>query len=102
MQRIDIFEKAVKDKGFRLTRTNLVKNEGVYKVRSAFYDNFEKGIHIFWDAEGNAYVRKEKVKDNENFYLCHNFYGHKIAFPIRDTYWRDESFDLYLPGANKK
>ncbi len=102
MQRIDIFEKAVKDKGFRLTRVNLTKSEGVFKVRSGFYDNEDKGIHILWDAEGNAYVKKEEVKDNENFYLCHNFYGRKVAFPIKKTYWRDESFDLYLPETTRK
>ena len=93
---IEIFEKAVKAKGFRLTRVSLLKNhEGKNVVRFGLYDDEEKQVSILWDPIGRAYTKKNELKDKEDYYLT-TFYGKEIAFPMRDTYWRKPEYDLYL------
>lgn len=93
---IETFEKAVKAKGFRLTRVSLLKNQdGQNVVRFGSYEDEEKQVYILWDTIGRAYTKKNELKDKEDYYLT-TFYGKEIAFPMRDTYWRKPEFDLYL------
>lgn len=93
---IETFEKAVKAKGFRLTRVSLLKNQdGQNVVRFGSYEDEEKQVYILWDTIGRAYTKKNELKDKEDYYLT-TFYGKEIAFPMKDTYWRKPEFDLYL------
>jgi hypothetical protein len=101
MYSVEKFEKAVKDCGYKLTRVVLWKDKnGQNVVRCGFYEDDEKGINIMWNCEGFAYIKRKPTGMFEEDYYFDKFYGHEIAFPRKEVYWRACKYDLYFAAQS--
>lgn len=97
MYTVEVFENQAKKQGFKLTKANLQKIDGIHYVKTASTEIDKENLRIIWDEDGKAYCQQIRFSGENN---CIIFFNEETKsndmVRSKDLCYRNERFDLHF------